>query len=227
LTVLRTFQGGNDGAQPIGGLIFDSQGALYGVTNKGGVVSGCTYFLGCGTIYKLSPPSSAQGNWKESILYKFTGLNGNGFPAGGLTFDKSGALYGTASDDYGTEGGTVFQLAPPAAGHSAWTMNVIHNFLPTGAGRTPNAPLVFDQSGALYGTTLYVAREGDRAGIVYKLTPPSAGHPAWLQSVLYDSRSNLGPNDIDAGVLIGVDGAIYGASVDGGVGGGDVFRITQ
>jgi len=87
-SVLHTFQGGSDGANPIGNLVFDNAGNLYGVTEKGGV-------LNFGTVFELSPPSQGS-SWTETVLYSFQGGPSDGtYPEAGLVFDEAGNLYGT------------------------------------------------------------------------------------------------------------------------------------
>jgi uncharacterized repeat protein (TIGR03803 family) len=67
-TVLYTFNGGTDGADPVGGLVLDAQGNLYGTTARGGEPN-CAWGqgLGCGTIFKISTSG------KKAILYRFKG----------------------------------------------------------------------------------------------------------------------------------------------------------
>ena len=84
---IYSFQGGNDGAAPIGGLVFDAAGNAYGST--GGIYSSVP-----GTVFQLSPQQ--DGTWRETVLHVFAGLNGpfNG-PISNLTMDAAGSLYGT------------------------------------------------------------------------------------------------------------------------------------
>ncbi len=110
-TVLYAFLGESDGGNPVGGVVRDHAGALYGVTNEAGT--------GAGVIYELSP----AGN--ETVLYTFqpnrsTGAN----PIGGLIADGKGNLYGTTAgggdenceEDFGTPGcGVVFKFTPDSA----------------------------------------------------------------------------------------------------------------
>jgi uncharacterized repeat protein (TIGR03803 family) len=84
-TVLYRFAGGNDGAAPNSGVIFDATGNLYGTTEVGGGTS-----CGCGTVFELTP--KAGGGWNETILHSFSGTDG-GEPCG-LVFDGEGNLYG-------------------------------------------------------------------------------------------------------------------------------------
>jgi uncharacterized repeat protein (TIGR03803 family) len=89
-TVLYTFVGQADGFNPVGGLVMDSAGNLYGTTRHGGVFSN-TCGVGCGVVFKLDPSG------KETVLYSFTGGADGFWPYAGLTMDASGNLYGTTS----------------------------------------------------------------------------------------------------------------------------------
>jgi uncharacterized repeat protein (TIGR03803 family) len=94
-TVLHSFGSATDGSEPIGGLVFDAAGNLYGVTRNGGT-------SGYGAVFKLTPGLSG---WQETVLHSFAG-GADGFnPATGLVIDKTGDLYGTT--EYGGALGTV------------------------------------------------------------------------------------------------------------------------
>jgi len=114
LTVLYAFY--DNGTFPLGGLIRDSAGNLYGTTWMGGAGPcsyGGFYYYGCGSVYELS--SSGQ----ESMLYGFMGAPDGEYPSSTLVRDAAGNLYGVASEGgdaacdppYGC--GTVFKLTPP------------------------------------------------------------------------------------------------------------------
>jgi uncharacterized repeat protein (TIGR03803 family) len=122
-TVLYRFTGGSDGASPRAGLFADKQGVLYGTTNVGGGQSGCpqftALFVGCGTVFKLTPPAKGQTTWTETVLYRFKGAptSDGSVPYGGLIADNSGALYSTTGVggttrrfSRGIGDGTVFKL---------------------------------------------------------------------------------------------------------------------
>jgi uncharacterized repeat protein (TIGR03803 family) len=141
--VLHNFTGA-DGAWPVGSLIRDAAGNLYGMTNGGGVV-------GWGTAFELVHGPS--GAWREKILYNFNQSGSTGaVPYAGLIFDAAGNLYGTTSS-YGTGGyGTVFKLTPTAAGN--WAETTLHSFDGSPKdGISPLDSLIFDNAGNLYGTT--------------------------------------------------------------------------
>jgi uncharacterized repeat protein (TIGR03803 family) len=97
-TVLHTFTGA-DGSYPYAGVIRDSQGNLYGTTQKGGAA-------GDGTVWKLD----TQGFL--TTLYSFTNATDGAYPMAGLTQDSKGNLYGTASQGGQFGFGTVFEVTP-------------------------------------------------------------------------------------------------------------------
>jgi len=99
-----------DGANPVGGLIFDAAGNLYGTTLLGGTYAS-------GIVFKLTP--GANGKWTQNVLHSFGEGKDGVNPAGGLIFDAAGNLYGTtqvggayctANGGYGC--GTVFEITP-------------------------------------------------------------------------------------------------------------------
>ena len=68
------FKGGSDGWVPVGRLIADAAGALYGTTAYGGTGTDAECGGGgCGAVYKLTPPASGKGAWTEHVLYRFAG----------------------------------------------------------------------------------------------------------------------------------------------------------
>jgi uncharacterized repeat protein (TIGR03803 family) len=181
-----------ENAEPLGGLVFDSAGNLYGVNNIGGA-------NGVGSVFKMS--ENADGTWKETEIYTFAGYPNDGAnPYAGLTIDSSGNLYGTT--ELGGNGacirvknpvgcGTVFELSYSAA--TGWTEKVLYTF--QGAygndGSSPTARLIFDGSGNIYGTTSTGGMfnrncteidYGLGCGTVFELTPSASG---WNETILY------------------------------------------
>lgn len=160
ITTLVSFNGINGKSPSPSGVIFDSQGNLYGATMLGGAA-------GKGNVYELSPNGS--GGWTQKVLFAFNGNNGQSPEA--LTFDSSGNLYGTTTlgGQYGA--GTLFKLSPPAenATNGGWSLTVIHNFGGSGDGATPVGNLIFDSLGNVYGVTSAGGANG--VGTVWEVTP--------------------------------------------------------
>jgi uncharacterized repeat protein (TIGR03803 family) len=219
--VVYDFLGMPDGQNPIGDLIADHAGSLYGATTNGGAA-------GAGSVFQLTPPTTPGQAWTETILYSFQNQADGGFPAAGLLMDKSGALYGTTpySGDLGA--GTVFKITPPARAGSAWTESVLYTFGLSGAqddGDQPMASLIFDQNGALYGTTIFGGTHGD--GAVFMLTPPGSGQTSWTEATLY-SFTNSGDGALPGAALMFAKRKLYGTTEGtGGIGSyGSVFEIA-
>ena len=147
LITLHSFTG-DDGANPEAGLIADPAGNLYGTTQRGGVTTteSCRP-VGCGTVFQLTPSGTLN------VLHSFTGSDGEE-PFAGLIADAAGNLYGTTdsggapmSCNITTGCGTVFQL------DTSGTLTVLHSFT-NYDGNHPDAGLIADAAGNLYGTTL-------------------------------------------------------------------------
>lgn len=173
------YQSGADGASPVASLIFDHMGALYGTTSGGGGSKACG--AGCGTVFRLSPPSVPGGAWTESVLYAFAGSPNDGaIPEASLILDSAGSLYGTTASGGDNSGtgcynngcGTAFRLSPPSTLGGAWTEQVLHTFTGGNDGGVPLANLILDDVGNLYGTTSEGGQLGN--GAVFKLAPPAA-----------------------------------------------------
>ena len=154
--VLHQFQGGKDGAEPQGGLIFDAAGQLYGVTRN--------YWSGSGIVFDLTPNS--DGTWTKHTLHQFTGGKDGANPFAGLTSDQAGDLYGTAIYGGAYGYGVVFKLTPAPTG--GWTYRALHAFKDA-PGAHPQGNFAVDGAGNLYGTT-----NGDGSktfGTVFEITP--------------------------------------------------------
>ena len=106
--VVHSFKGGGDGAHPLGGVIFDKAGNLFGTTTYGGNTQCAGSVPGCGTVYELSP--NANGTMTEKILTRFHG-SPHSAPYNNLLIDSFGNLYGTTSGE-SSGGGGVYELTP-------------------------------------------------------------------------------------------------------------------
>jgi uncharacterized repeat protein (TIGR03803 family) len=152
--ILYAFTGGSDGSLPVGGLIFDSAGNLYGTTAYGGDLNNtlCNPPEGCGVVFELSPPARPGGTWTESVLHAFESGTDGAVPENSLLFDKAGNLYGTSlaggMNSNCTNCGTIFELSPAVEG--AWTESTLYSFTDGNDAAVPTSALVFDGFGNLY-----------------------------------------------------------------------------
>ena len=165
--VLHRFHGPpDDGDVPSSAMLIarDGGGSLYGTTNGGGryiCVTGT-----CGVVFKMT--QEPDGHWKETILHDFKSGKSGYWPGGGVVIDGAGNLYGTtgAGGDINCDCGVVYKMAPN--GDGSYTYTVLHRFKGID-GLIPNANLVMDDKGILYGTTQYGGPGG--GGVVFMLTP--------------------------------------------------------
>ena len=214
-SALYSFKGGSDGSGPLGTMVFDGAGNLYGTTFSGGQ-PGCYQGNGCGLVFKLAPTSS--GRWTEKVLYAFNSIDGGEGLTGNLLLDSGGNLYGTASPTTTSSHGIAFELTPTAVG--PWKETVLHVF--PGEWNSPNGPLIMDKSGNLYGTTTRGGAKGD--GAVFKLT--RAGN-TWMESTLYSFSGGVDGGFPSTGLIFDQAGNLYGATNSGGTGGyGVVFQAV-
>jgi uncharacterized repeat protein (TIGR03803 family) len=162
-TVLYNFaDNGVDPEYPSAGVVLDSAGNVYGTGLNGGQFNQ-------GAVFELS---NSGGTWTETILHNFDYSNNyDGIdPAANLIFDSAGNLYGTTSaggrSKLGIYGlGTVFKLTPSAGG---WTETIVHQFEGLD-GQQPQAGVIFDAAGNMYGTTQQGGKDSD--GTVFEITP--------------------------------------------------------
>ena len=209
-SVLYSFAGGNDGASPYAGLVFDPAGDLFGTTNGGGA-------NGEGTVFRLK---HSNGRWTEHVIHTFDFGTGSA-PVGGLVFDRRGDLFGTTQGGGANGAGMVFGLQRSKG--DIWTARVLHSFTGGTDGAFPYAErLIFDQIGNLYGTT-----EGgglNNYGVVFRLSRTSHG---WKEQVLYEFTGAVEANPY-SGLVMDGSGNLYGtcANGDGVTTVGSVFELT-
>jgi uncharacterized repeat protein (TIGR03803 family) len=215
-TVLASFSGGSDGDTPLGGLFARNESpskkkSLYGTT------SGLGGFLGGGntngTIFKLTDGTL-------TTLWNFTGGSDGAFPQAALIADgETGILYGTAGFGGALGNGTVFKIDATDR-----TLTTIWSFSGGSDGGNPAAPLIADESGALYGTTSGGGTAGN--GVVFRLTPPAHGRTAWTLTTLWSFSGGSDGNVPSAGLIADDSGALYGTTSGFASGNGTVFKLT-
>lgn len=211
-SVLHSFEGigGRSPSWPVGGLVFDASGNLYGTTEFGG---NCYSVGGCGVVFELSPGSGEE--WSETVVHQFAGPNDGAVPMASLIIDQSGNLYGTTVYSVlSGQGGTVFELTPTSGG---WT-ETVHTFRNVDGG-DPQANLVSDAAGNLYGTT---ARDGPSGnGSAFELSPGSGG--TWTRRVLHYFKGGKDGATPYAGLVFDKAGNLYGTTEKGGSGYGSGY----
>src|SRR5580704_12665845 len=111
-TVLYSFAGGTDGANPVAGVTLDAKGTLYGTTSAGGTSAYGTVFQLTKVVVASTTSAQLKYAWKESILHNFTHQGDGDVPYAGLIFDGAGNLYGAATGGGANSGGTIFELSP-------------------------------------------------------------------------------------------------------------------
>ncbi|HUK74084.1 MAG TPA: choice-of-anchor tandem repeat GloVer-containing protein [Candidatus Bathyarchaeia archaeon] len=208
--VLYAGQNGQ-GEYPVGGVIFDKSGNLYGAFEWGSA--------GWGAIFELSPSGPV---WTEHILFAF---NTDGAPLGGLIVGALGNMYGTTSglSDFGR--GLVFELTPSDGG---WQIHQLYQF--SGCQQEcygPTGNLAMDAAENLYGATYNDGAYG--WGTIYKLTRSNGG---WTYASLHDFTGGADGGYPNGDLVIDSSGNVYGTAYCGGTDGscpfteGVVFEIT-
>jgi uncharacterized repeat protein (TIGR03803 family) len=204
--LLYSFQGGNDGANPMAGLL-DVNGTMFGTTGGGGSA-------GSGTVFSLNPSTGA-----ETVLYTFQGGSDGADPLASL-IKLGGKLYGTSYFGGVNDGGTVFSVNPETGNEK-----VVYAFQNLGSGNNPQASLI-NVNGALLGTTVYggdtKCGEAGGCGTVFSVDPKTSA-----ETVVYGFQ---GGNDgiFPVAGLVNFAGTLYGTTLYGGGAnnGGTAFSVN-
>lgn len=162
-TMLYSFTGGSDGGTPVGGLVLDNAGNLYGSTSSGGSGGG-------GTVFELSPSGSG---WTYKLLCSLQGFSEMSGPQSALTMDSLGNLYGTTIRDGTFSTGSVFKATRTG---NSWACSDLYDFGEGSDGFYPIGGVTLDSQGNLYGTTSVGGTAGgscggEGCGVVWEITP--------------------------------------------------------
>jgi len=209
-----TYQGDNsDGSDP-SGVVYGSDGNLYGTAYWGGA-------NGSGTVFKITPSGT------QSTLYSFSVLNSSGDnsdganPGAELVLGKDGNFYGTTAKG-GTNGsGTVFKITASGSLTTLYSFSALNGAHDNKDGANPNAALAIGNDGNFYGTAYQGGASA--SGTVFKITTSGS------LTTLHSFSGRLGDGANPNGLVLGSDGNFYGTTTTGslnGFGHGTVFKIT-
>jgi uncharacterized repeat protein (TIGR03803 family) len=161
---LYTFTGGPDGSQPLGSLVGDGKGGLYGTTSAGGTGN---FGSGYGVVYKFNFTTN-----QLTVLHTFTGPDG-GVPAAALSWDSQGNLYGTTTLGGAYGYGTVFKLDPST---NPATLTTVYSFTGGADGATPYAGVLVTANGDIWGAASAGGSATGYAGFgtLFIISPPAA-----------------------------------------------------
>ena len=204
-TVLHNFTGGADGLTPIGGLVRDKNGNLYGTTSQGGTANR-------GILFKIGPRG------KETILHTFVGGTTDGqYPSyTDLLMDAQGTLYGVTEEGGAANGGIVYKLT------QSNRFTILHSFM---GGTTDGCNVLgtpfMDKAGTIYGTTSSCGTSS--LGTVWKLLKNGK------ESVLHSFAGGTTDGEYPlAGVLVDAAGNLYGNTETGGTANfGTIYKISK
>ena len=198
-TVLHSFAGGAAGSGPVG-IVGDGQGNFYGATATGGA----GVIPGCGVVFKFD----ASG--QETVLYTFTSSPDGCNPSASVIRDSAGNLYGVTTDGGAYDQGAVYKL--DSSGHET----ILYSFTGHADGGNPEAGLVLDQSGNLYGTTYNGGAVGHACsvpqgcGVVFQIDPSGD------ETVLYTFTGGPDGSNPAAPLILDAAGDLYGTTENGG-----------
>jgi uncharacterized repeat protein (TIGR03803 family) len=200
------------GALPVGTLVEDLSGILYGTTNEGGAEDGY------GTVFSVVPASGTV-----TTLYRFGGDPDGADPQyAGPVLGAGGTLYGVTSIGGVLNGGAAFEITPPTVTGAPWTETVIHSFA-YGACCDGSDPvsLIRGDKGVLYGTTYYGGASDE--GVVFALTPPKPPGAEWVESIPHAFTGGSDGARPFGAVVRGPNGVLYGTTYAGGANKNGVF----
>jgi len=204
-TVLHSFTGGTDGVIPVGGLLRDAAGNLYGTTSQGGSSND-------GILFKINPSG------KETILHTFSGGTNDGkYPTyTSLLIDAEGNLYGVTEEGGSADGGILYKLSKTGK------LTILHSFTggTTDGCNVLGAPFR-DAAGNFYGTTSSCGTH--TLGTVWKVNKYGK------EKVLHSFAGGTGDGEYPlAGVTVDAKGNVYGTTSVGGASNfGTVYKVSK
>jgi uncharacterized repeat protein (TIGR03803 family) len=215
---IHHFSKAPDGIWPLAGLTWGPDGNLYGTAWHGGVTAPECGEGGCGVVFQITP----QGKFRR--VYAFLGGNDGCGAEAGVSFDKTGMLYGVMTGCGAGNSGTVYKLDP-----SSGVETVLYAFQDGGIdGENPVRAPIVDDAGNVFGTTRVGGEPGcdTGCGILYKIAPDGT------ETVMHRFVGGTGDGAHADGILLRDKvGNFYGTTEGGGTGAcnagcGTIFKMT-
>jgi uncharacterized repeat protein (TIGR03803 family) len=207
---LVTFNGSN-GAYPIASLMADANGDLFGTTYGSN--------LNWGTVFEIPKTNSGYGTLITLVSFNF---DDGAWPYASLIADANGDLFGTTYTGGVFGDGTVFEIAKTTSGYANTPITLasfdgIH-------GLFPDAGLVADTNGNLFGTTWQGGSFND--GTVFEISyDPTTGSYASTPTILVTFNGKNGENPYGS-LIANANGDLFGTTLQGGGGFGTAFVLA-
>jgi hypothetical protein len=220
-TTIHAFGSGSDAEYPWNPLIEGADGGFYGLSRQGGDPN-CLFNTpgGCGALFKLTPPATPGGTWKESVVYRET--NAGFLPNPGLTQFQGAFYYTTYNGGVGC--GSVSRLAPKPGG--GWRNEVLFAF----RGCLTQLAFPFPYYGVLVEPNIiFGTADGPSGGWVFALIRPPRPGAQWDLEILhrFPKPGKTDGSSPTGAVVAGAHGVIYGATALGGSQNcGTVWQLT-
>ena len=200
----------SDGANPNSGLVIGGNGLLYGTTSSGGT-------SGEGTVFSLTTAGAL------TTLYNFNGGSTGSYPKAPLVADAGGNLYGTTSFGGNHNSGTVFKITASGALTTLHSFSTQKDGSNNADGAYPDAALVVDTSGNLYGATS--GGGANNCGTLFEVSV--SGAFSVLHTFFRSDNSNTDGASPEAPLTLATDGSLYGAAEYGGQDNyGSLFKVS-
>ena len=216
LTTLVSFNGTSTGYKPLGGLIADASGNLFGTTANGGA-------NGLGEVFEIVNTATGYAN-TPLVIASFSTKVGYS-PMDSLIADSSGDLFGTTQ--YGPTGttGAIFEILNTGTGYSS-TPVLVSSFKGNTNGAQPIGSLITDANGDLFGTTASGGTSGTNDGTIFEVVKTGttyAATPTMLAS--FDNKNGSQPQ---ASLMMDASGNLLGTTQYGGASNrGTVFELAN
>jgi len=211
-TVLVSFTGA-DGQAPLGSLITDAAGDLFGTTAGGGTGDD-------GTVFEIARIDGGYASLPTTLV-SFTGVDG-ALPRGDLIADAAGDLFGTTSEGGANGYGTVFEIAKTGNGYAGTPATLVS--FTSAEGDFPSGSLIADAAGDLFGTTTFGGAKD--AGTVFEIAKTDGGYASAPKILVsFDDHDGKYPQ---GSLIVDAAGDLFGTTGDGGADNdGVVFEITK